>query len=142
MANWTVSLDKSPAVEPPNAVAYVTYASDDQRTIPGVRVPYALEADLLNFLARECARLSAVDDRNAEMAAVVGGSTLAVGRPIALPDISKQQALQAAQLAFQQKFQAAIAQKNIADAVAIDPTVAEAKAALDDAQAAVKPLGP
>jgi hypothetical protein len=136
MANWTVSLDKPPAVEPPNAVAYVTYASDDARTISGVRVPYALESDLLNYLARECARLSALDDRNAQMADVVATSALKVGA-VALPDISAQQAIQAAQQALNQKIGLALQQKQIADAIAIDPTVADAQTALADAQTAI-----
>lgn len=141
MANWMVSLDRPPAVEPPNAVAYVTYTSDDARTLPGVRVPYALESDLLNYLARECARLSALDDRNAEMAEVIRSSALTVG-PIAVPDISKQGAVQDAIATLNQKVAAALQKKQIADAVAIDPTVADAKTALDNAQAAVKPVGP
>lgn len=141
MANWTVALDKPVSVEPPNAVAYVTWTSDDAtpRITPGVRVPYAAEVDLLNYLAHESMRLKAVDDRNTEMAAVVASATITKG-PLTLPDISKQQILQAAQTVLLQKVTAALVQpgtpltkEQIAAATAIDPTVADAVQAVIDA---------
>ena len=135
MTTWTVSLDKDVSVESPDAVAYVTYTSDDKRTIPGVRIPYEAESDLLKFLARECKRLSALDQRNAEMAAVIASATIAKG-PLLLPDLSKQEDVQTAQAALLQKVGAALNQKQIADARVVDPTVADAESALQAAIAA------
>lgn len=142
MANWTVFLDPTapdgganPRVEAPNAVAYVTYTSDDNRSAPNVRVSYALEIDLLDFLARECERLSALDERNAQMSDVVANSVLVAG-PIALPDVSKQQALQAAIVARNLLVSKVLTDKQIADAVALDPTIADAVNAAAAAQAA------
>lgn len=144
MANWTVSLDKPPAVEDAGAVVYVTYLSDDDRAIGLVRIPYESDGDLLGALAVECSRLSALDDRRAQIAAVVASSTLKAG-PLTLPDISKRQALDAAQFALQAKLRAVDVQQKIA----FDPTVADAKAAVEAAQAAAdaspaqaQPIGP
>lgn len=140
MATWTVALDKPVVRESPNAVAYVTYSSNDDRSVKNVRVPYWNEAILLSYLATECKRLSALDDRDAEMDAVVAGATVAPG-PLTLPDISKQDAVQAAQAALRDKVTAALVQagtnftkEQIAAARAIDPTVADAVAALEAAQ--------
>lgn len=126
---WTASLDKAVSVEPPNAVAYVTYAHEDGRTIKA-RVPYAKEIDLLNFLALECERLSALDERNAQMAAVVESATVKPG-PISLPDLSTLKAKRQAQIAYDTKVMSALGLKQFDEVIAVDPTIASDKAALD-----------
>lgn len=125
---WTASLDKPVVAESPMMVAYVTLASDDNRTI-SKRVPYENESDLLDFLAQECQRLTDLDAR-------VAAASLRVG-PIALPDVSKQRALQDATQVRDRKVFVALEQKRIADAIALDPTVADAQSALDAALAAL-----
>jgi hypothetical protein len=130
MAQWSASLDKPPVFEAPNAVAYVTYSSDDGRS-EQARVPYDTEDALLNFLARECARRSAFDDRSNAAKAVVSNTALVAGA-VVLPDISTQQAKQAAELANNEKIAVAIRKKQIADATVIDPTItADAEAVAD-----------
>lgn len=137
MANWTTALDSAPIVEPPNAVAYVTYSSDDGRKIRGVRIPYEAEVDLLDFLARECARLSTLDDRVAVMQGVVDNTALVPGEVIKLPDISAQTALLNAQMALVLKLNAALQAKSITEALVIDPSIVDAQAAVAAAEAAV-----
>lgn len=141
MANWSavpsLRTGGNPVVEPPNAVAYIDYISDDDRQDLNVRTPYADESDLLVYIAQECQRRSDLDDRNEQMKAVVDASTLVVGQPIKLHDFSAQQALVVAQRVLTQKVNAALQQKQLSDATAIDSTIADAKAARDAAQAAV-----
>lgn len=139
MANWTASLDKPVTVESPNAVAYVTFANDSGGSIPGipgVRIPYEVETDLLNFVARECLRLAALDARNAAMAAVVASATVKPG-PLVLPDQTAANNLLSAQQTLQSKLSAALAQKNINDATVIDSTIPAAQTAVTAAQTAV-----
>lgn len=139
MANWTPTLTQragglqNPIVEPPNAVAYIDWASDDNRSELNVRVPYALESDLLNYLAQDAQRRSALDDRMASISAEVSGTALVAGDPIALPDISGLQAVQSAQIALNQK----IATAQLQSLIAIDPTIADAQTAVTSAQTAV-----
>lgn len=137
MANWTVALDSHPVVEPPNAVAYVTYSSDDNRQNMAVRVTYEDESSLLNYLASECARLSALDDRLAQMQAVVAGTALIPAQQITLPDISEQEAVVAAQAALNLKVATALVQRDIEAATAIDASITDAQAAVATAQSAV-----
>lgn len=137
MANWTVALDSPPVVEPPNAVAYVTYSSDDSRQNMAVRVTYEDESSLLNYLASECARLSALDDRIAQMQAVVAGTALIPAQQITLPDISGQEAVVAAQAALNLKVATALVQRDIEAATAIDASITDAQAAVATAQSAV-----
>lgn len=133
---WSASLDKPYAVEQANLVAYVTFTNGAQ-TFPGVRIPSDSEKSILEFVARECQRLDAVDARVVAMNAALAAAT-AVPGPIVLPDISKQAAFDTANTTLLQKLGAALDQKRIADATVIDPTIPAAVAAQQAALAAVK----
>ncbi len=148
MANWSASLDATspgnganPRLEAANSpvgavncVAYITFSSDDavSRTVKQ-RVPYPTEDKLLVYCADVCTKFSAIDDHNIAAADVVAGTKLVAG-PI---DLTLQLALVAATNDLQQKMGPALQQKQIADATVIDPTIADAVAAQQNAQTAI-----
>jgi hypothetical protein len=134
---WTASLDKPWVVEAPNLVAYVTYTDGVSQTIPGVRIPGDSENGILNYVARECIRLAAVDARIAAMVAAQAAAKTLPG-PITLPDQTAQQTFNTANATLNTKLSAALSQKQIADATIIDGTIPAAVTAQQAALAALQ----
>lgn len=152
---WTASLDDTapkitiegvvypagapnPRPEHPNWVGYYTLSHPDGRTKKWRHAFDALgpgEPEL--SLADICALLDNQDQRMADMAQVIAGRTFTPG-PVTFPDRSKQRAVETAKAALRLKLSGALLELQVVDAVAVDPTVADAKAAYDAAVQAAK----